>query len=158
MTTAATVVPAGDWSFEDYRKRIAQDLEAAFKDDKGNPIDPDLNIPEALADLPEHIRLDFDPRWEVKKEVPGRDELVILCIFESQIEATPADFRVYTFPKAPLGDKPFLRYTLSRIGAASTVEAMSRKTFLSEIVEEYATLLEGKDEPEPEARAAPATA
>ena len=130
-----------------FRQEIAAELGKEFGLEDGTP-DPAFDVPAELLKLPEVFRLDFDPRWEVGNAPPGRDDLRILSIFESD---QPMDFRVYVMPVAPTTEpKAFLRYTLSRIGATGAVEKMVRETFLTEVVDEYAAMLTGGEDEEDE--------
>ncbi len=132
-------VPQFDYDLE-IRKLIAESLD-------GETID---GVRELLADLPIVGRLDFDPRWEVGKPVPGADDgRLVVSMFDGDM---PGDIRIYVSTDSSPIERKWFRYTASRVGATAMVETMNRKTFVAELAEEWIGLLtedDDEDEPEP---------
>jgi len=93
-----------------------------------------------LSKLPELLRLDFDPAWEVGKPAPGSTDLFVYAIFMGDMAG---DRSIYVYPAAgEPAQKLWRRYTLSRVGAAPELEGMARETFIAELGEEYAALID----------------
>ena len=126
------------WTLPDYMDAVIALLEDEFEE-----------VRETLSAMVEMQRVDFDPRWQVAAEVPGRPDLVAAAMFWGE---EVHDVVVYAFPIAQGDPKPklWLRYTISRIGAATTVEGMPRDTFVSELSLEYAeAIAEDEDTTQP---------
>jgi len=131
--TIATL-PAAAWPRQFYLNAIKAKLDEEYED-----------VAEGLAKLPETIRFDLDPEngniWRVGSPLPGDANLSLGFLFEG---ANIGDVVAYVFP-IPAVDpnaKLWLRYTLSRVGAVTMVEAMSRETFVAEVAEEQGGLLD----------------
>jgi len=143
MTQPATPPPAS-WTRADYQTAIVAKVKEEFEDDPTQPFD----VVAELAKLPELQRLDFDPPWKLGEAHPGDASLTFMAFFTGEL---PGDLLAYVFPVS--GDptlKLWRRYTLNRGGGVSTVEGMSRETFVEEIAQEWATLLAPDDEEEEE--------
>lgn len=133
------VAPPTPWGRSDYAAAILAKLKETFED----------NIEEELAKLPELQRLEFQDPWRVGSAPPGNDQLSILALFHA--EGPAGDVSAYVYPIAAISPtlKVWVRYTLSRMsrmGAATMVEAMNRETFVEEIAAEWENLID----PEPE--------
>lgn len=125
------------WTRNDYTVAIRAKLES---EEEGFE-----NVEAELAKLPEHVRFDLDAEngniWRVGSPLPGDANLSLFALFEG---INIGDVIAYVFP-IPLVDpasKLWLRYTLSRVGAVTMLEAMIRDTFVSEIAEEQGALLD----------------
>ena len=155
MTQPAPPVQA-PWARADYTAAINVKIKEEFEDDPAQPFD----VAGELAKLPELQRLDFEPPWKLGEAHPGDASLVFMAFFPGEL---PGDLLAYVFPLS--GDpalKLWRRYTLNRGGGVSTVEGMTRETFVEEIAAEWSTLLSPEDdeeeEPEEEEPAAGASA
>jgi hypothetical protein len=134
MTQPAPIPVQAPWARADYQAAINAKIKEEF-DDPAEPFDP---VAE-LAKLPELQRLDFDQPWRVGEPHPGDASLIFMSFFAGEL---PGDVLAYVFPVS--GDpasKLWRRYTLNRGGGVSTVEGMTRETFVEEIATEWATLL-----------------
>jgi hypothetical protein len=162
MPSAAPTIPAPApvpppplaWPRDFYLNAIKAKLDEDYED-----------VAEGLAKLPEHIRFDLDSEngniWRVGSPLPGDANLSLMSLFEG---ANIGDVVAYVFPIPAVDPKAklWLRYTLSRVGAVTMVEAMPRETFVNEIAEEQGALLDpetcprcgkdvaGNDEPDDE--------
>jgi hypothetical protein len=157
---APTIEQLAAWPRQFYLNAIKAKLDEEYED-----------VAEGLAKLPETVRFDLDPEngniWRVGSPLPGDTNLSLGFLFEG---ANIGDVVAYVFPIPAVDPKAklWLRYTLSRVGAVTMVEAMPRETFIEEVAQEQGGLLDpetcprcGKDvnapdggeddtEPEPE--------
>jgi len=130
------------WSRARYQAEIQSKLMADFEG-----LTPE-SIQEDVSKVSIYTRMDIDPKLEVGEKFPG-SENVVLAMFDG--DRVAGDILVYVFPSAaaPEGERAWLRYTVSRVGAVPMVERMPRVTFVSELADEWAALL-GYDEDEEE--------
>jgi hypothetical protein len=122
------------WPRQFYLNAIKAKLDEEYED-----------VADGLAKLAEHVRFDLDPDqgniWRVGQPLPGDANLLLHALFEG---ANIGDVVAYVFPIPAVDPKAklWLRYTLSRVGAVTMVEAMPRETFVAEIAEEQGALLD----------------
>jgi hypothetical protein len=128
------MTPLAAWPREFYLNAIKAKLDEEYED-----------VAEGLAKLPEHIRFDLDPEqgniWRVGSPLPGDPNLLLHALFEGANIGDVVAY-VYPIPAVDPGAKLWLRYTLSRVGAVTMLEGMTRETFVSEIAEEQGGLLD----------------
>lgn len=131
---APAAAPDAPWPRQFYLNAIKAKLDEEYED-----------VAEGLAKLPETIRFDLDPEngniWRVGSPLPGDANLSLGFLFEG---ANIGDVVAYVFPIPAVDPKAklWLRYTLSRVGAVTMVEAMPRETFIEEVAQEQGGLLD----------------
>lgn len=131
---APAAAPDVPWPRAFYLNAVKAKLDEEYED-----------VAEGLAKLPEHIRFDLDPEqgniWRVGQPLPGDANLSLGFLFEG---ANIGDVVAYVFPIPAVDPKAklWLRYTLSRVGAVTMLEGMTRETFIAEVAEEQGGLLD----------------
>ena len=144
--TATTTPPT--WGRADYQAAIVAKIGEEMEFEEG------ATAASELQKLPELQRLDFDPPWRLGEPHPGDASLIFHAFFPGEL---PGDLLAYVFPvQGDPSAKLWRRYTLNRGGGVSTVEGMSRETFVEEIATEWTTLLAPDDDEEPEEEEEPA--